>query len=183
MKNKIFKTLYYIFLSAIAVVLILVVVSAFPIAGNYQIKVVKSGSMEPALGIGSVVVIRPVSSYEVGDVVSFDGGFRLASGENLAVTHRIMEERVESGAKIFKTKGDANEDMDTEELFAGKIMGKVILTVPYVGYAVETAKKPYGFLALIVIPAAIIAYDQLAVIWKEIAKIRANKQKDEKATA
>ncbi|KKU04164.1 MAG: hypothetical protein UX07_C0045G0001, partial [Parcubacteria group bacterium GW2011_GWA2_45_30] len=47
--------------------------------------------------------------------------------------------------------------------------------VPYLGYAIETARTTYGFLALIIIPALIIVWDQAQKIWEEIKKARKNK--------
>ncbi len=40
----------------------------------FQAYIVSSGSMEPAIKTGSVVVVSPKSSYQVGDVVTFYTG-------------------------------------------------------------------------------------------------------------
>ncbi len=178
MKFKIKKTAYIVFISFLALIGLLVIVSAFPISGNYQIKVVQSGSMEPAMKVGSIVIIKPADSYEVGDIVTFHGRFRLPNGEELAVTHRVVEKTVSGSTTVYKTKGDANDDPDTELLRENKIIGKVLFDVPYIGYVVETARKPYGFLAILIIPASIIIYDQAIVVWKEVKKLRAKREKD-----
>ena len=159
------------------IIAVLVLISVFPIEGNYQIKIVQSGSMEPALKTGSVVVVKPAGNYEIGDIVTFHGGFKLANGEEIAVSHRIVEKNVsESGEITYKTKGDANEDADHQELRESQIIGKVLFGIPYIGYVVESARQPYGFFAIVIIPAAIIVYDQAAAIWKEIKKTRAKRR-------
>jgi len=179
MKSKIYEIGYYGFIITAGVIALLVIISAFPINGNYQIKVVQSGSMEPNIKTGSIVVIKPVDVYEVGDVISFYGGFRLPNGEELAVTHRIVEKKVNNGGGIvYRTKGDANDDPDTNEVKERQVVGKVLFNFPYIGYVVEAVRKPYGLLAIIVIPAGIIVHDQIAVIRKEMKKIKAKREEE-----
>jgi len=60
MLKKIGKTLYYIFFGALILVALVVAVSAFPVKGNIQIKVVESGSMEPNIKTGAVVLMMVV---------------------------------------------------------------------------------------------------------------------------
>lgn len=168
--EKFWKIAYYGFLVMLGVIALLVIFSAFPILGNYEILVVRSGSMEPTISMGSVVVVSPSESYKIGDIITFTGGFRDSEGNSVPVTHRVVEMRVESGAALYTTKGDANEDADGREKRESQIAGKVLFDIPYVGYAVETARTPYGFLALIIIPAAIIIFDQARNIRRELAR-------------
>lgn len=58
------------------------------------------------------------------------------------------------------------------------ILGKVKLSVPFVGYAIDMAKKPLGFAVIIIIPALILIFDEIKKIIQEIKKIKAKKQKD-----
>jgi len=176
--GKILKIGYYIFFGALIFVALVVVVSAFPIQGNIQIKVVESGSMEPAIKVGSVALIKPASSYKIGDIITFEGNFKDARGKKVPTTHRIVDMKVERGNPVYVTKGDANEERDTTEISHQKVIGKVLFSVPYLGYAVEAAKRPYGFLAIIVIPALIVIYDEGAKIWKEVKRISGKKKKD-----
>ncbi|MBI2121532.1 MAG: signal peptidase I [Candidatus Sungbacteria bacterium] len=166
---------YYIFTAALAAIALIIVISAFPIPGMYQFRVVSSGSMEPAIKTGSVVLIKSASSYEIGDVLTFNGNFKNAKGQKVPTTHRIVEMRVERGNPIYITKGDANEEQDTREVLQNQVIGKVYLSIPYLGYAIETARTTYGFLALIIIPALIIVWDQTQKIWEEIKKAKKNK--------
>lgn len=173
--KKIGKIGYYGFFGALGALAVVMLVSVFPIPGNYQFMVVQSGSMEPTIKIGSVVLVKPASAYQIGDIITFKGGFRNARGENLPVTHRIVEMRVDSGVPLYTMKGDANDSVDTREIGKGQIIGKVLFDIPYVGYAVEAARTPYGFLSLIIIPAALIGYDQVARIWKEVKRMKQEK--------
>ncbi len=142
----------------------LLVFSALPIPGGVKVLIVQSGSMEPAIKTGSVVVVKSVSDYKVGDVLTF-GPY---SKTKAPTTHRLVE--IKDGNYI--TKGDANNAPDTRTINKRDIVGKVLLDVPYVGYAVAAAKTPAGFTAIIIIPAGIIIYDEAAKIVREIKKMR-----------
>lgn len=148
-------------------------VSTFPITGNYQLKVVKSGSMEPAIKTGSVVVVKPVDQYKIQDVITFIN----LSKKNEPVTHRIIDIEVIEGNPFYITQGDANNAPDQRTIPQKEIVGKVLFSIPYLGYAVDAAKKPLGFILIIAIPAAIIIYDELRKVWREIARLK-NKKKD-----
>lgn len=122
--------------------------------------------MEPAIHTGSVVVVLPEKNYKIGDVITF----KSAAVKLDSVTHRIVKIDDAGQGKIFTTKGDANNANDTKTVSSDKIIGKVIFSVPYFGYAVAAAKTPYGFAALIIIPALLIIYDEVKKIIKELSK-------------
>lgn len=172
--NKIFKFIYASFYICIISIIGLLLITLFPIEGNYQIKIVKSGSMEPNISIGSVVIIKPSAEYLVGDIITFGKDTKT----EIPTTHRIVDKRVESGTTIFTTKGDANEDADNVEVRASEVRGKVLFDVPYLGYIIDLARKPIGFAVLVIIPALIIIYDEFAKIFKEIKRIKRRKEEE-----
>jgi len=163
---KLLKTIYYIFIGFIAVVAILLIFSAFPIPGNFKVMTVLSGSMEPAIKTGSVVIVKPADDYKIGDIITF-GPYAKTKAPT---THRIYDIKVTEGRVSYITKGDANNAPDTKEVLKRNIIGKVLFSIPYIGYAVETARKPLGFMVLIIIPAVIIIYDEARKIYEEIKK-------------
>ena len=168
---KIFKVLYYIFIAFIAVIVILLIVSVFPITGNYKMMIVQSGSMEPAIKMGSIVMVKPVDDYKINDVISFGE----ATKTKAPTTHRIYDMKVQGGEPIYITKGDANDAPDTKEIRKEDIVGKVLFSVPFVGYAVDFAKKPIGFALIIIVPATLIIIDEIKKIFGEIKKRKENK--------
>jgi len=164
--NKIFKTIYYVFLGAIALIAVLLIVSSFPISGNIKILTVLSGSMNPAIKTGSVVLVKPASDYKINDIITF-GPY---SKTKPPTTHRIHDIKVVDGQPVYITKGDANNAPDTREIQKRDVIGKVLLDVPYVGFAVDTAKKPFGFALIIIVPAALIIFGEIKNIYEEIKK-------------
>jgi len=161
---KLYKIIYNLFFVFIGIIAFLLMVSVFPITGNYKIYVVKSGSMAPAIKTGSVVVVKPSKSYNIGDIITFGGA-------KTPISHRIYDIKDNNGSLSYITKGDNNNTADSQEVRPDEIIGKIILTVPYVGYAVATAKTPWGFGLIIGLPALIIIIDEIKKIFLEIKKI------------
>jgi len=170
------KIIYYIFVGLLALIALLLIVSAFPITGNFKVLTVLSGSMEPAIHTGSIVAVKPAGDYKIGDIITF-GPY---SKTQAPVTHRIAEIKVVGGQPVYITKGDANNAADTREIAKKDIVGKVLFSLPYVGYAVGAAKKPVGFMLIIVVPAVIIIYDEFRKIWGEIKRIKGSKKNKDK---
>ena len=166
--DKLFKILYRTFFTVIILVITLLLFALFPIKGNYQIKIVQSGSMEPSIRTGSIVIVKPSANYKVGDVVTFGKDTK----KDIPTTHRIVSSRAVEGVIMFTTKGDANEDNDTSEIKQSDIHGKVLLDVPFFGYIIDLARKPLGFVVLIILPALIVIYDEGAKIFQEISRLR-----------
>jgi len=131
--------------------------------------VVYSGSMEPAIKTASVIVSVPQKNYYQGDVITFSPS---GNSKDL-VTHRIALKQFPEGVDgtpTYLTAGDANEDFDNWEITNEKIIGKVAFSIPYVGYIADFAKKPQGFILLVVVPATIVIYEELKMLKGEIAK-------------
>jgi signal peptidase len=94
--------------------------------------VVTSGSMEPAIMRGALVisVAQSPSEYHLGDVVIFSAP---VYKQREKVVHRISEYSVESGYALLSTKGDANTSGDPWTLRPENLEGRVVFTIPYIG--------------------------------------------------
>jgi len=175
MLKKLFKIIYYLFFVFISAIAILLVVSVFPITGNFKVLIVQSGSMEPKIMTGAIVLVKPASDYKIGDIVTF----LPPGGGKKTITHRIAEIKNKYNKFSYVTKGDANNSIDQNEIEQKNIIGKVLVNIPYVGYAVDVAKKPYGFAALIILPALLIIFDEIKKILNEVKNIRQKKKSPE----
>ena len=102
--------------------------------------VILSGSMEPSMSIGDLVIVHREKEYRVGDIVVFDSG-------GLSATHRILEKAQEG----FVTKGDANNVPDKELLSENHIIGRVAVVIPMVGKAVLFLKNPAGMMLIMML--------------------------------
>jgi len=120
----------------------------------FRTYVVQSGSMEPAIMTGDLIIIRPSLSYVQHQVVTFK------DSEDRVVTHRIMDIESTDAGLVFVTKGDANPASDVEKIDLNQIVGRVALVVPKLGYLVSFGKSRWGSLFLVIIPAVVIIYDE-----------------------
>ncbi|MEM0212120.1 MAG: signal peptidase I [Candidatus Methanomethylicia archaeon] len=95
--------------------------------------VVASGSMQPTLNIGDVIVIKGANPGElkVGDIIVFNPPKPYYSG--VPWVHRIISIQKINGELYIKTKGDANIYPDPFTLTKNDIIGLVIFKLPYIG--------------------------------------------------
>ncbi len=179
--GKIFKIAVNTILVLLVLLGVFVVFSFVPVPGNFKIFTVMSGSMEPAIGAGSLIFVKPGADYNIGDVVT-----RRTTNPKVTITHRIVSkeeinspqagpprlgEAGEANGKIaFETKGDANDAPDGEKFTKEGIVGKEIIAIPFLGYPVSYAKTTPGLILLIIVPAVIIVYDEMNKIKAEIRK-------------
>jgi len=173
--KKILKIITNILIAFIAAIVLLLIITIFPITGNYKVLVVQSGSMEPAIHVGSIVAVKPVDNYKIGDIITFGK----ISRTQAPTTHRIYDMKLQEGNPIYITKGDANNAPDTKEILPGDIAGKVLFSIPYVGYVISAAQKPIGFAMIIILPALIVIYDEIKKIKNEVKKMIKKKGNDE----
>ncbi len=171
---KSLRIAYNVLLGCITVVALLLIVSMLPIPGNIKFLSVLSGSMEPTIHTGAVVMVKSVSSYAVGDIITFT-----MDGAKTPVTHRVVKVTETDSQRTYVTKGDANNGPDVQDVAEADVIGKVLIDVPYAGYVVAFVRKPMGFFLLILIPVIAIIYSEVGKIWRELMRIR-NKRKTEK---
>ena len=166
--STLYKIGYYAFVGAVIALGLLLVASLVPIPGNIEVKIVQSGSMEPTIRTGALTVVKPLVKYAVGDVIMFGKDTKT----EVPTTHRIVADEVRSGVFYYTTKGDANEDPDPQPVRHSEVIGKVLFSIPYLGYLLDFAKKPFGFALLIGVPAAIVVFDEAGKIWREMKKMK-----------
>ncbi len=161
--KKLVKIAALIVIVTIAVVF-LVFYRPVSLWGDTYYEPVYTGSMEPAIPVGSVVVIKPVSpeTLTVGDVICF----KIGSERSTTVTHRIIN----ITGQGFITKGDANEDPDQWVVKKEDVVGKVIAIIPYLGYLGRFVRTPIGFTLLIIVPAILLIIIEMRNIIKEVKK-------------
>jgi len=124
-----------------------------PLTGRQTI-VIGGGSMEPAVPLGSAVIIKPVdvAALTVGDIVSLKAG-----PQNALYTHRIVAVIDRPDGRWVQTKGDANADQDPTLVHASAIVGRTEVVIPLAGYLIVLLSIPAGVLFLIGLAASLLA--------------------------
>lgn len=168
--HRFLRTLSFIVTLLVGAVAVFILGALVPIDGNYTFRIVQSGSMEPTIRTGSVIATIPRNTYTAGDIVTFTG----TEINPMPTTHRITGVEERQGGTVFITKGDANEDEDYRRILHEEILGKVFLSVPYVGYMSSFFGTPTGKATLvsIVVTALILMFTP----WDSILAV---KRKDE----
>ena len=166
------KIFYWLTLTALILIALGTTFSVLEAPGGYRLFVVQSGSMEPTIKTGSVVIIGPQEEYNERDIVTFLPNPQASLKDiNSTVTHRIAAVQDDEGRATFKTKGDANQNEDRETITEKQILGKAYIDIPYLGYAVAFSKTQTGLIVLIVIPGTLIIYSELLNVKKEITNL------------
>ncbi|MGL5530599.1 MAG: signal peptidase I [Culicoidibacterales bacterium] len=108
---------------SLVIIIVLAVLGVFPI----QFYAVTSGSMEPTIATGSVVLVNKTQKQvETGDVITF------LSGQQ-AVTHRVIAVEATESGPLYTTQGDANNAIDPGQRTPDQIVGKVLFGIPLIG--------------------------------------------------
>lgn len=138
MTKKICNTLSALLLAALAAVALAILI---PMLLGYREMAVLSGSMEPAIPVGSIVCVKPTeaSQLQAGDVCTY-----LLPDGNTYVTHRVLS--VDSEARTLVTRGDANDAPDGEIAFS-QVFGRAAFHLPLLGYLTTGIKTPTGIFA------------------------------------
>lgn len=131
---------------------------------GYRTYTVLSGSMEPTLHTGDIVLNQRVSPLEarVGDVVTF----RDPENKTRLITHRVRSIQHSDGLVRFVTKGDANNTTETWAIAENGTIGRARFHVWKLGYALFFIGGRYGRLAFIVVPSVLLGWYELRKIWR-----------------
>lgn len=118
-------------ISGYLIAIVLLLFSGLSFGGFVKARIVLTGSMEPAISAGDIIITTPITRKEpkVGDVIAYEA--KRFNGEKVAVfSHRIIGGDLKSG---FVVKGDANKSPDNQKPKAPDILGVVIFVIPFLG--------------------------------------------------
>ncbi|MDP2919852.1 MAG: signal peptidase I [Dehalococcoidia bacterium] len=135
------------------------------VSPSFGLYFVKSGSMRPVINPGDIVITGPVGEVRTGNIITFEQGEAI-------VTHRVIA--IENGK--LRTKGDANEDPDTDPLTLNRVQGKYLLKIPFIGYINSFVSNRQGWFVVIIIPTVVLVLFIAKDILKETFKKEEKKE-------
>lgn len=109
------------------------VVGVFPVYPS----VVVTGSMEPMIHPGDVILVKKVADIneiQIGDVIQFER-------DNIRISHRITGIVIKDGIPNYRTKGDNNNAEDVRLVSPEQIKGEIIKVVPNIGWPTMLIKS------------------------------------------
>lgn len=115
--------------------------------------VVSSSSMVPNLEIGDIIVVSGNTDFEdlkVDDIIVFD---EPGYGSKVIV-HRVIEIYDDVIRRIV-TKGDHNLAPDDWRVTSGDYIGKVVFSIPKVGYLTTALVPPMNYIVIVIVIATI----------------------------
>jgi signal peptidase I len=141
-----------------SLLLTLVAIAMVPNLWDWTSYVVRTGSMEPSISVGDVVIGQPFGATEkvpVGRVMIFDTPAGSGTVSTLRV-HRVVA-KAENGA--FTTAGDANASNDPSPVPRENFRSRAVIRVPYVGLPlVWLAGRNFASLALWLAATALLLH-------------------------
>lgn len=174
-KIKILAEIFsWLVLAGLMIVAGLVAVTTLRIPGSCQLLTVLSGSMAPAIKTGSLVVIKPAAEYRVGEIVTY----QLAEQGDY-FTHRVVKIKESENQKFLITKGDANQEPDNQPVPLAQVKGKVLFSLPWLGYVVSYAQTSVGLMVVIIL-ATVVVYREILTIKKEILTLWQKRKNERK---
>ncbi len=96
---------------------------------KYKLIAIATGSMKPVYDRGDTIIYEKMGANNiyVGEVLAF-------KYNGVTITHRVVSKYKNGEKYIFKTKGDANKDIDFFEVTENEVLGKVEFVIPYIGF-------------------------------------------------
>jgi signal peptidase I len=149
---------------ALAAAVLLALAIALPLAFGARPHTVLTGSMEPAISPGDVVIDERISptAVAVGDVVTF----RDPEDQSRLITHRVRSIRRDGAHLWFITQGDANNTTERWRVAADGELGRVAYSVPWVGHVAVLSHTPLGLALFLFVPLLLLGLDELLRIWR-----------------
>lgn len=150
-KNTVFIVTFVILVTVMIMTVTMRINGETPSIFGYSIFRVSSGSMEPQLQIGDVILMKECDPMELkkGDIITYKGVYGEMAGK--AVTHRVVKEPFKKGNDYYiQTKGDASQVVDYD-VNINNVMGKLERELPFFSWLYGIFITPFGLLIIIIL--------------------------------
>ena len=142
-------------------VVVQVMTNGYVQIGGFSLFRVVTGSMEPTLPVGSLLLCRQtdIDEIEQGDIICFVSRSPEMMGK--VITHRVVSIYDDGAGKILlETKGDANLSADGEFVTANNLIGRVNhyeKDGSFMPSLINLLTDKVGFFLLILFPTLLVA--------------------------
>lgn len=161
------KPVYYLLLLSIGAIALLFLASFFPVTGSYRFLIAQQSLSGSSIRSGSLVLVKPLSDYRIGDIIASG----LSGNDRTPDIYRVLEvKKISGGGLVYGVEGSSG--ITGEEIPDEQVMGKILVSLPYIGQVVSSVKTPLGFLLVVVLPTIVIIYSEIANIKKEFQKMK-----------
>ena len=93
--------------------------------------------MRPSLDVGDIGIIAevPADAIKIGDIIKY------RSEGDISIIHRVIDIQETETTRHFITKGDANDSPDTEPVIPENVEGRLVFTIPKIGWISTVIKS------------------------------------------
>ena len=159
--------------TVILVILIAVVVFLFIIRASgktpsifgYQIMRVTTGSMEPTLMVGDVIMVKETDPADIhkDDIISYESIQGELKGQ--IITHRVVEEPARVEATYFiQTQGDVEGAALDPRITDKQVKGKYLYKLEFLKGIYTFFLSPYGIITFVFVIVALFGYEIISLI-------------------
>lgn len=170
---KVFKKILSILGTILLVILLAVVIVMFnarlsgeaPSVFGYQVFRVSSGSMEPELMIGDVILIKEAEPQDIqkGDIVTYKG--EEGDLDDKFITHKMIEDpQLVDGRYVFHTQGIYEGAVPDPDWYEDQLLGEFVCKIPFIDSVYSFFLKPYGLITFVLIIIVLFGYELIALI-------------------
>lgn len=126
-----------------------------PMFGGYAPLIVLTGSMEPDIMAGDLIIVQQIDGKDVKekDVIAF---FDPDGNGTSILTHRVEEIFEEDGTLYFRTKGIANDTADRLPVAEDKLVGIYVTRIGGAGNVAMFMQTTAGLIICVVVPLILI---------------------------
>jgi signal peptidase len=149
--------------------------------------VVESGSMEPEIYRGDLLIVKGVPAADIrngtiedmnGDIIVFNAQGVWSDPPAEPIVHRVVDKKFEDGIWQFKTKGDANLIVDEGWVPESNIYGVVVFKIPWIGWVKIFLTESGLLIPLLVIISVLLIVSIIIDAYKKYESD--HKEKDDK---
>lgn len=170
---KVIKKILGILGTILLVILLAVVIVMFnarlsgeaPSVFGYQVFRVSSGSMEPELMIGDVILIKEAEPQDIqkGDIVTYKG--EEGDLNDKFITHKMIEDpQLVDGRYVFHTQGIYEGAVPDPDWYEDQLLGEFVCKIPFIDSVYSFFLKPYGLITFVLIIIVLFGYELIALI-------------------
>lgn len=163
---NIISTVILVLLIAFVIFLFIIRLSGqTPSIFGYQVMRVTSGSMEPTLMVGDVIMVKETDPSEIhkDDIISYESIQGDLKGQ--IITHRVVEEpaRVED-TYFIQTQGDVEGAALDPRITDRQVKGKYLYKLEFLKGIYTFFLSPYGIITFVFVIVALFGYEIISLI-------------------
>lgn len=163
---NVISTIVLILLIILVILLFLARMSGnSPSIFGYHVFRVSSGSMEPVLNVGDVIIIKETPADEIknGDIITYKAKEGVLEGQD--ITHRVVAEpQYMRDTYYYQTQGDVNGAALDPIISYDQVIGKYISKLPLIDKIYSFFFTPYGLIIFVFLIIALFGYEMISLI-------------------